>query len=88
VIISPIQWADRKVDGAKDEAKSAKEVPAILSNYPSLTEQRRNERYNFWRSLCKREAGEEEASASLPEQGQEGEWQPLNTEAAGLPKFL
>jgi hypothetical protein len=101
LIISPIQWADRKareivgkvergmLDRAEDKAKSAKEVPAILSNYPSLTELRRREsRYYFWKSLCKREAGEEEAAASVPERGQEGEWQLLNTEAAGLPKLL
>jgi hypothetical protein len=61
------------MDGAEEEAKSAKEAPAILSNYPSLTEVRQNERYNFWRSLCKREAGvEEEVAASVPERGQEG----------------
>jgi hypothetical protein len=101
LLISPIQWADRKaqemaahvergmMDGAEEETKSAKEVPAVLSNYPSLTELRKNERYNFWRSLCKREAGVEEVvAASVPEQGQEGQWQPLNTEANGLPKFF
>jgi hypothetical protein len=100
LLISPIQWADRKaqdkatrvergmLNGAEDEAKSAKEVSAVLSNYPSLTELRKNERYNFWRSLCKREAGEEEVAASIPERGQEVEWQPLNNEAAGLPKFF
>jgi hypothetical protein len=77
------------MDGAEEEAKSAKEVPAVLSNYPSLTEVRQNERYNFWRSLCKREAGaEDEVAASVPERGQEGEWQPINTEANGLPKFF
>jgi hypothetical protein len=44
LLISPIQWADKKaqdiaqrvergmLDGAEDEAKSAKEVPALLSN--------------------------------------------------------
>jgi hypothetical protein len=59
LLISPIQWADRKaqeiaarvergmLDGAEDEAKSAKEVPALLSTYPSLTEVRQNERFNF-----------------------------------------
>jgi hypothetical protein len=63
------------MDGAEEEAKSAKEVPPILSNYPSLTEVRQNERYNFWRSLCKKEAGmEEEVAASVPKRGQEGEW--------------
>jgi hypothetical protein len=101
LLISPIQWADRKaqeiaarvergmLDGAEDKAKSAKEVPAILSNYPSLTEVRQNERFNFWRSLCNREAGvDEEVAASVPERGQEGEWQPLSNEANGLPKIF
>jgi hypothetical protein len=38
------------MDGAEDEAKSAKEVPAVLSNYPSLRELRRREsRYYFWK---------------------------------------
>jgi hypothetical protein len=77
------------LDGAEDEAKSAKEVPAILSNYPSLTEARQNKRYNFWRSLCKKEAGmDEEVADSVPERGQEGEWQSLSTEANRLPKFF
>jgi hypothetical protein len=101
VLLSPIQWADKKgqemaqrvehgmLDGAEDEAKSAKEVLAILSNYPSLTEVRQNERFNFWRSLCKREAGmEDEVAASVPERGQEGEWQPMTNEANGLPKIF
>jgi hypothetical protein len=59
LLISPIQCADRKaqemaarvergmMDGAEEEAKSAKEVPAVLSNYPCLTEVRQNDRYNF-----------------------------------------
>jgi hypothetical protein len=77
------------LDGAEDEAKSAKEALAALSNYPSLIELRKNERYNFSRSLCKKEAGiEEEVAASVPERGQEVEWQPLNNEANGLPKFF
>jgi hypothetical protein len=101
LLISLIQRADRKaqeiaarvesgmLNGAEDEAKSAKEFPAILSNYPSLTEVRQNERYNFWRSLCKREAGvDEEVAASVPERGQEGEWQPLSNEVNGLPKIF
>jgi hypothetical protein len=83
LLISPIQGADKKaqemaarverkiMDGAEEEAKSAKEVPAILSNYPSLTEVRQYERYYFWRSLCKREASvKEEVAASVPERGQ------------------
>jgi hypothetical protein len=82
LLISPIQWADKKdqemaqrvergmMDGAEEEAKSAKEIPAVLSNYPSLTEVWQNEIYNFWRSLCKREAGvEEKVAASVPERG-------------------
>jgi hypothetical protein len=101
LLISPIQWADKKgqemaqrvergmLDGAEDEAKSAKEFPAIISTYPSLTEVRQNERFNFWRSLCKREAGmEDEVAASVPERGQEGEWQPMANEANGLPKIF
>jgi hypothetical protein len=77
------------LDGAEDEAKSTKKALAALSNYPCLTELRKNERYNFWRSLCKKEAGmEEEVAASVPEQGLEVEWQPLNNEANGLPKFF
>jgi hypothetical protein len=69
LLISPIQWADKKgkemaqrvergmLDGAEDEAKSAKEFPAIISTYPSLAEVRQNERFNFWRSLCKERLG-------------------------------
>jgi hypothetical protein len=68
---------------------SSKEFPAIISTYPSLTEVRQNERFNFWRSLCKREAGmEDEVAASVPERGQEGEWQPMANEANGLPKIF
>jgi hypothetical protein len=56
---------------------------------PSLTEVRQNKRFNFWRSLCKREAGmDEEVAASVPERGQEGEWQPMSNEANGLPKIF
>jgi hypothetical protein len=67
VIISPIQWADRKaqeiaekiklgmVDCAEDEVKDIKEVPDILSTYPSLTELRRIESYTTFGSLSARE---------------------------------
>jgi hypothetical protein len=85
----PTRVERRMLNRAEDEAKSAKEVPAILSIYPSLTKIRQNERCNFRRSLCKKEAGvDEEVVAPVPARGQDGEWKLLIKEANGLPKIF
>jgi hypothetical protein len=68
---------------AEDKGMRAKEFPAIL------TKIRQNERCNFRRSLCKKEAGvDEEVAAPVPERGQDGEWKPLSNEANGFPKIF